>query len=92
MAVFKPFDEITWIFFFAFGFGAGPVLAFFVHYSRWDPVNNVYGVWRSTVYVLSVFFINNTVETTTLPQMRAPKIFLSTWWLFWYVHSCNKLL
>ena len=83
MAVFKPFTPITWAFIFAFAFGSGPVLALLVHLSEYDPINNVYGVWRSVIYVFSVFFINNTVESTTLPQKPAPQFFLLGWWLFW---------
>ena len=83
MAIFRPFTPITWIFIFSFAFASGPVLAILVHFSGYDPVNNVYGVWRSVIYVLSVFFINNTVESTTLPQRPAPQIFLLGWWMFW---------
>ena len=83
IAIFRPFTTVTWAFIFAFAFASGPVLAILVYYSGYDPINNVYGVWRCVIYVFSVFFINNTVESTTLPQKPAPQIFLMGWWLFW---------
>ena len=83
IAIFRPFTTVTWAFIFTFAFASGPVLAILVYYSGYDPVNNVYGVWRCVIYVFSVFFINNTVESTTLPQKPAPQIFLVGWWLFW---------
>ena len=64
---------------------AGPFLAFTVKHSQEDLINNVYGWPRCILYVFSVLFENPSCDTDTLPQTPAPKLFLTTWWILWFV-------
>ena len=83
LAIFKPFTFETWICFIITTLGAGPVLAILVSFSTHKKNADKYGLQRSTLYIFSTLLDSSTATTRQLPQTRAPKIFISAWFVLW---------
>ena len=85
LAIFRPFTKETWICFIVTLLGAGPVLAALAYLSAYNGGPNLgpnsFGLQKSTLYMLSNLLDNSIASTHQLPPARAPKIFISVWFI-----------
>ena len=83
LAIFRPFTKETWTCFIITILSAGPVLAALSYLSVHDKSSNSYGLQKSTLYMFSTLLDSSIATAQQLPQTRAPKIFISVWFVLW---------